>query len=151
MNTFLNLIPLGKGMKIRMNIGRKTSWDERDGMIMDSMGSGKFFGSGKNNLVAGEDRLEIGMHRRCFNNMNGVELGYNSKMPFFEELFHVMGTNDLKGFVVMPQNLYQCPSCWNFLVKSLKFMIMCPRVHNHSTPRTMSQPPMSIENIWDFR
>jgi hypothetical protein len=28
-------------------------------MIMDSMGRGKFFGSGKNNLVVGEDRLEV--------------------------------------------------------------------------------------------
>jgi hypothetical protein len=63
-------------MTIRPNIGRKTSWDERDGMIMESMKRGKFFRSGKNNLVAGNDRLEVGMHRRYLNYMKGfgVEL-----------------------------------------------------------------------------
>jgi hypothetical protein len=97
MNNFLNFILLGKGMMIRPNIGRKTSQDERDGMIMDSTGRGKFLGGGKNNMVVGEDRLEVGMHRRCLNNMNGVELGYNSRMTFFEEIFHAMGTDDLRG------------------------------------------------------
>ena len=28
--------------------------------------------------------------------MNGVDFGYNSLMTFFEDLFHVMGTDDLK-------------------------------------------------------
>jgi hypothetical protein len=96
MNNFCNFILLEKWMTIRTNIGRKIFWDERDGMIMDSMGRGKFFGSGKKNLVAGEDRLEVRMHIRCLNNMNGVELGYNARMTFFEELFHVMGTDDLR-------------------------------------------------------
>jgi hypothetical protein len=36
MNNFLNFILLGKGMMIRVNIGRKISWDERNGMIMDA-------------------------------------------------------------------------------------------------------------------
>jgi hypothetical protein len=40
MNTFLNFILLGKGMTIRPNIGRKIAQDERDGMIMDTMGGG---------------------------------------------------------------------------------------------------------------
>ena len=84
-------------MKIRVNIRRNTTRYERNGMIMDSTGRGKFFGSGKNNLVAGEDRLEVGMHIRCLNNMNGVELGYNSRMTFLEEIFHAMGTDDLTG------------------------------------------------------
>ena len=53
--------------------------DERDGMIMDSMGKRKFFGGGKNNLVEGEDRLEVRMKKRCLNSMNGVELGNSSK------------------------------------------------------------------------
>ena len=83
MNTLINFILLGKGIMIRPNIGRKTAQDERDGMIMDAMGRGKFFGGGKNNLVVGEDRLEVGMHRMCLNSMNGVELGYNSQMTFF--------------------------------------------------------------------
>jgi hypothetical protein len=58
MNNFLNIILMGKGMRIRLNIGRNISQDERDGMIMDSMGRGKFLGGGKNNMVVGEDRLE---------------------------------------------------------------------------------------------
>jgi hypothetical protein len=36
MNTFLNFILLGKGVMIRVGIGRKTAWDERNGMIMDA-------------------------------------------------------------------------------------------------------------------
>jgi len=65
-------------MMIRRNIERKIVWDERDGMIMDSRGRGKLFGGVKNKLVVGEDILEVGMDRRCVNNMDGVELGYNS-------------------------------------------------------------------------
>jgi hypothetical protein len=37
------------------------------------------------------------MHRRCLSNMNGVELGYNSQITFFEEIFHAVGTDDLRG------------------------------------------------------
>jgi hypothetical protein len=48
MSNFLNSILLGKAMIIRPNIGRKTARDERDGMVMDSTGRGKFFGVGKN-------------------------------------------------------------------------------------------------------
>jgi hypothetical protein len=70
-------------MTIRVNIGRKTTWYERDGMVMDSMGRGNFIGNGKNKLVVGEDRLEVGMHKRCLNNMNGVELGNNARMTLF--------------------------------------------------------------------
>jgi hypothetical protein len=70
-------------MTIRPNIGRKTARDERGGMIMDSMGRGKLYGSGKNKLVVRKDRLEFGMHKRCLNIMNGVDLGYNSRMTFF--------------------------------------------------------------------
>jgi hypothetical protein len=39
-------------MTIGSNIRRNTTQDERDEMIMDSMRRGKFFGNGKNNLVA---------------------------------------------------------------------------------------------------
>jgi hypothetical protein len=52
---------------------------------------------------------------------------------------------------VIPWNLYYCPSYWNFMVKSVKSMRMAPRVRNHSTTRRISQPPMPISNIWDFR
>jgi hypothetical protein len=97
MNNFLNFILLGKGMTIRPNIGGKTARDERDGMIMDATGRGEFFGGGKNNLVAGEDILEVGMHKMCLSSMNGVDLGYNSQMTLFKEIFHAMGTDDLRG------------------------------------------------------
>ena len=82
---------------IRLNIGRKTAQDERGGMIMESTGRGKFLGVGKKNMVSGEDRLEVEMHIMCLNNMNGVDLGYNSRMTFFEDLFHAMGTDGLRG------------------------------------------------------
>jgi hypothetical protein len=54
-------------------------------------------GSGKHDLVFGEDRLEVRMHRRCIDWLNSMELGNNSLMTFFEELFHSMGTDDLRG------------------------------------------------------
>jgi hypothetical protein len=38
-------------MTIRENIGRNTTWDKRNGMIMNTTGRGKSLGSGKNNLV----------------------------------------------------------------------------------------------------
>jgi hypothetical protein len=94
---FLNFILLGKGMKIRLNIGRKTAEDERDAMNIEAIGMWKLFGGGKSNLVVGEDRLEAGMHRRCRKSMNGVELGDNSQMNFFEDIFHATGTDDLRG------------------------------------------------------
>jgi hypothetical protein len=96
MNNFLNFILLGKKMTIRVNIGRKTTLYERDGMLMDSKGRGKFFGSGKNNLVAGEYRFEVNMHRGCLNKLNGMELGNNAIITLFEEIFHAMGTEDLR-------------------------------------------------------
>jgi hypothetical protein len=53
----INFILLGKGMMIRVNIWRKNSQYERNGMIMDAMGRGKSKGSGKNNMVLGEYRV----------------------------------------------------------------------------------------------
>jgi hypothetical protein len=47
-------------------------------MIMESMGRRKFLGGVKNNLVAGEDRLEGDMHRTSLNGINRVDLGYIS-------------------------------------------------------------------------
>jgi hypothetical protein len=55
----------------------------RNGMIMNTTGSGKSMGSGKNNLVFGEDRLKVRMHRGCLNCLNGMELGNNFQMAFF--------------------------------------------------------------------
>jgi hypothetical protein len=66
-------------------------------MIMNTMGRRKSIWSGKNDLVFGEDRLEVRMHRVCLNYLNGMELGNNYRMAFFEEVFHSMGTNDLRA------------------------------------------------------
>ena len=90
---------------IRLNIGMNTFWDERDGMIMESMGRGEFFGDGKNNLVAREDRLEVGMHRRCLNNMNGVKLGCNSQMTLLRRFSMQWELMILGEPVVIPWNL----------------------------------------------
>jgi hypothetical protein len=75
-------------------------------MIMNIVGRGKSMGSGKNSLVFGEDRLEVRMHKGCLNCLNGMELGNNARMTFFEDIFHSMGTDDLRGLFVMPWNLY---------------------------------------------
>jgi hypothetical protein len=45
----------------------------------------------------GEDRLKVGMHKGCINNLNGVEFGNNSRMTLFEELFPSMGPDNLRG------------------------------------------------------
>jgi hypothetical protein len=46
-------------MTIGMNIRRKDSGDEGNVIIMNTMGKRKSLGSGKNNLMFGEDGLEI--------------------------------------------------------------------------------------------
>ena len=66
MHYFLNFILLGKGMMIRENIGRNIFGDERNGMIMNTMGRGESL-NGKNSLVFGYDRLEVRMHEGCLN------------------------------------------------------------------------------------
>jgi hypothetical protein len=119
MDNFLNFILLGKGMMIRENIGKNISQYERNGMTMESTRKEKLFGSGKNNLVVGEDILEVGMHRGCINNMNGVEMGNNARMTLFEEIFHAMGTDDLRGTCCDALELILLSPCWNCMVKSL--------------------------------
>jgi hypothetical protein len=84
-------------MKIRENIGRKIVRDERNGMVMNTKRRRKSLGSGKNNLVFGDDTLEVRMHHRCLNCLNRMELGNNVEMIFFEELFNSMGIDDLRG------------------------------------------------------
>jgi hypothetical protein len=75
---FFNFILMGKGMIIRVNIGRNTTRDKGNGMIMNTKGRGKSPRSGKNNLVFGYDRLEIRMHRGCLNCLNGMDFGNNT-------------------------------------------------------------------------
>jgi hypothetical protein len=83
LNNFLNFIFLGKGMTIGMNIGRKAVGDKGNGMIMNTMGRRKSLGSGKNNLMFGEDGLEVLHNRGCLSGMNGMELCNNARMTFF--------------------------------------------------------------------
>jgi hypothetical protein len=97
LNNFLNFIFLGKWMTIGMNIGRKASWDKGNGMIMKTMGNRESLGSGKNHLMFREDGLEVWRHRGCLSGLYGMELGNNARMTFFEQVFHAMGTDDLRG------------------------------------------------------
>jgi hypothetical protein len=84
-------------MMIGTDIGRKDSWYKGNGMIMNTMGRRESLGSGKNHLMFREDGLEVLWHRGCLNGLYGMELGNNSRMTFFEQLFHAMGTDDILG------------------------------------------------------
>jgi hypothetical protein len=97
LNDFLDFVLLGKGMKIRENIGRKIFGDKRNDMIMNTRGRGKYMGNRKNNLVFGYDILELRIHRGCLNSLNGMVLGNNTRMTLFENIFHSMGTDYLRG------------------------------------------------------
>jgi hypothetical protein len=97
LNNFLDFIILGKGMMIGMSIGRKNTMDEGNGMIMNTTGRRKSLGSGNNSLMFREVGLEFRMHRGCLNGLNRMELCNNVRMTFIEEIFHVMGTNDIRG------------------------------------------------------
>ena len=97
LNNFLNFIFLGIWMTIGTNIGRKVVGDKGNGMIMNTMGRRKSLGSGKNILMFGEDELEVWQHKGCLSGVNGMELCNNAAMTFFEEIFHVMGTDDIRG------------------------------------------------------
>jgi hypothetical protein len=147
LNNFLNFIFLGKGITIGTDIGRKVSEDKRNEMIMNTMGRRESLGSGRNNLMFGEDGLEVMRHRGCFNGFNGMDLCNNSRMTFFKQRLHAMGTYDLQEMTMMPWNLYWCHSWWNCMVNSLKPMRMGPKVLIHFALNTISQSPMSIENI----
>jgi hypothetical protein len=81
---------------IKVNIGRNTSWYLRNGMIMGTTGRGNSMGSVKNILVSGKYILEVKVHRGCLNDVNGMELGNNARMTFFEYLLHSVGTDDLR-------------------------------------------------------
>jgi hypothetical protein len=68
---------------IKENIGKKNAQDERNGMIMNTMGRGNSMGSGKNNLIFGEDIFDIRMQGGNINYLNIMELGNNFRMTFF--------------------------------------------------------------------
>jgi hypothetical protein len=69
-------------MTIRVKIGRKTTEDERNGMIMITT-KRKSLGSGKISLVFGDDTLEFRLHHKCHNCLNRMELGNNVEMTHF--------------------------------------------------------------------
>jgi hypothetical protein len=48
------------------------------------MGWGKPLGSLENNMVLGKYKLEVGVNKRCLNCLNGIELGNEARMNFFE-------------------------------------------------------------------
>jgi hypothetical protein len=47
-------------------------------MTVNTAGRGNSMGSGKNILVFGDYRLEVGMHKGCLNCLNDMELGNNT-------------------------------------------------------------------------
>jgi hypothetical protein len=93
---FLNFIILGKVVTIHTNIGRKASRYKGNGMIMKTMRSRESLGSGKDQLMFIKDGLEVLRDQWCLCCLYGKELGDNNRMTFFEKIFHVMGTNDLR-------------------------------------------------------
>jgi hypothetical protein len=97
LNNFLNFIFLGKGVMIGTNIGRKSSWDKGNGMIINTMGRRDSLGIGKKHLMFREDGLEVLRQRGCLSCLYGMELGNNARMTFFYHIFHAMGTDDLRG------------------------------------------------------
>jgi hypothetical protein len=93
---FLSFIFLGKRVMIQTDIGRKASRYKGNGMIMNTMERRESLGSGKDQLMFRKDCLEVLWDRGCLCCLYGMELGDNTRMIFFEQLFHVMGTNDLR-------------------------------------------------------
>jgi hypothetical protein len=63
-------------------------------MVMVALGGGKSLGSLENSVMLGNDRLKIMVQRGCLNCLNGMELGNDARMTFFEFLFHAVGTDD---------------------------------------------------------
>jgi hypothetical protein len=66
-------------------------------MIMNTTGRRESLGTGKNHLIFREDGLEVLRHRGHLSFLYGMELGNNSRITFLDHIFHVMGTNDLRG------------------------------------------------------
>jgi hypothetical protein len=93
---FLNFIILGKGVTIRESIGRKTARNKGNGMIMNTTRRRKYLRGGKNILMFGKDILEVRMHIGCLNGLNIMELRNDNGVAFLEDIFHMMGTNDLR-------------------------------------------------------
>ena len=83
-------------MAIWTDIGRKASGYKGNGMIMNTAGRRESLGSGKYQLMFRKDGLEVLRDRGCLCCLYGMELGDKTRMTFFEQCFHAMGTNDLR-------------------------------------------------------
>jgi hypothetical protein len=83
LNNFLNFIFLRKGMTIGTYIWRKAFREKGNGIIMNTTRRRKSLGSGKTNLIFGEDGLKVLQNRGCLNGVNGMELGNNARMTVF--------------------------------------------------------------------
>jgi hypothetical protein len=81
---------------IQTNIGRKASGYKGNGMIMNTMGRRESLGSGKDQFMSRKDGLEVLQDQGCLCCLYDMELGDNTRMTFFEHLFHAMRTNDLR-------------------------------------------------------
>jgi hypothetical protein len=79
-----------------MDIGRKAFGYKGNGMIMNTVGRRESLGSGKYHFMFRNEGLEVLRHQGCLCCLYGMELGNNTRMTFFEHLFHAMGTNDLR-------------------------------------------------------
>jgi hypothetical protein len=80
---FLNFIFLGKGVMIRMDIGRKASGYKGNGIIMNTTGRREALGSGKDQLIFRKDGLEVLWYRGCLCCFYGMELDDNTRMTLF--------------------------------------------------------------------
>jgi hypothetical protein len=93
---FFNFILLGKGVEIWTYVGRKASGDKGNGMIMDTAGRRESLGSGEDYLMFSQEGLEVLGHGWDLCCLNGMELGYDTRMTFFEQFLHAMRTDDFR-------------------------------------------------------
>jgi hypothetical protein len=63
---------------------------------MDTAGRRESLGSGKDCLMSRKEGLEVLGHGWDLGGLYGVELGYDTRMTFFEQFFHAMRTDDFR-------------------------------------------------------
>jgi hypothetical protein len=56
---------------------------------------GKTLGSLENSLMGVNDSLQVWVYQGCLNCLNGMELGNDARMTFFELLFNEVGIDEL--------------------------------------------------------
>ena len=70
-------------MTIGTDIGRKASWDNGNGMIMNTAGRGESLGSCKYCLMFIKEGLEVMRYQGCLCCLYDMELGNDTRMTFF--------------------------------------------------------------------